>query len=176
MIRKNVISGSVCLAFGLFVYWLTGGVPAQASMDMLGGRFFPRVVTVLFILSSIGLIVTGLMGMEISGGQVGGKKAQAAEEPEAAPEPEPVSEPQVLGMPAGTARLLGYVITMAIYTLILPLVGYIVASVLAFSGLIYTTGERRPLHVVLGSIVITALLYLLFAVIFSMNVPEPSLF
>lgn len=175
MIRRNVISGSVCLVFGLFVYWLTGGVPAQASMDMLGGRFFPRVVTVLFIFSSLGLIVTGLMGIEISGGQVGGKKGQVAEVPEPV-EPTTEPEPPVFGIPAGTVRLLGYVITMAIYTLILPLVGYIVASVLAFSGLIFTTGERRPLHILLGAVAITALLYILFAVIFSMNVPEASLF
>jgi hypothetical protein len=175
MIRRNVISGSVCLAFGLFVYWLTGQVPAQASLDMLGGRFFPRVVTVLFILSSLGLIATGLMGIEISGGQVGGKKGQAAELPEPA-EPATEPEPLVFGIPAGTARLLGYVVGMATYTVILPLVGYIVASLLAFSGLIFTTGERRPLHIVSGSVAITALLYILFAVIFSMNVPEASLF
>jgi hypothetical protein len=139
---------------------------------MLGGRFFPRMVAVLFILSSIGLIVTALMGIEIAGGQVGGKKGAAAEEP---PAVETLETP-VRGIPAGTLRLLSYVSIMAVYTLVLPLIGYILASILAFAGLIITAGERRPVHVALGAIGITLLLYFLFAVVFSMNVPEASLF
>jgi hypothetical protein len=172
MILKNVISGGICLAFGLFAYWLTGGVPATASLDMLGGRFFPRMITILLILSSIGLIVTGFMGIEIAGGQVGGKKGRAEEVPAEAK----ITEAPVAGFPAGTARLISYVSIMTVYILILPLVGYITASFLAFTGLIMTAGERRPLHVLLGSAGITMLLYVLFAVIFSMNVPEASLF
>lgn len=175
MILKNVVSGGVCLAFGLFVYWLTSSVSATASLDMLGGRFFPRLVTILFILSSIALIVTGFMGIEIAGGQVGGKKSMAEEAPVEA-EAEEASEEPVHGIPAGTVRLISYIAIMAAYTLVLPLIGYIPASFLAFSGLIVTAGERRPLHVVLGSLAITLLLYFLFAVVFSMNVPEASLF
>ncbi len=174
MILKNVISGGVCLAFGLFVYWLSGGVSSTASLDMLGGRFFPRMVALLFILSSIALIVTALMGIEIAGGQVGGKKSRVIEEPSGA-ETE-TSEAPIRGIPAGTLRLLSYVSIMAVYTLVLPLIGYIPASILAFSGLIVTAGERRPVHVVLGAIGIALLLYFLFAVVFSMNVPEASLF
>jgi hypothetical protein len=135
------------------------------------------MVAVLFILSSIGLIVTALKGIEIAGGQVGGKKGKAAEAPsEAEAETFDVAETPIRGIPAGILRLLSYVSIMAVYTLVLPLIGYIPASFLAFSGLILTAGERRPVHVVLGAIGITLLLYFLFAVVFSMNVPEASLF
>jgi len=177
MILKNMISGGVCLVFGLFVYWLSGGISPTASLDMLGGRFFPRMVAILFILSSIGLIVTALMGIEIAGGQVGGKKGSAEEGPSGAEaETFEATETPIRGIPVGTLRLLSYVSIMAVYTLVLPLIGYIPASILAFSGLIVTAGERRLVHVVLGAIGITLLLYFLFAVVFSMNVPEASLF
>jgi amino acid transporter len=42
--------------------------------------------------------------------------------------------------------------------------------------MIWIAGERRIFRVVVASILITAMLYVLFAVVFGMNVPEASLF
>lgn len=178
MNRVNVLSGIVCLAFGLLLAALASQVPNFTMTDQLGGRFFPMLVATGIIVCSVGLIVTGLMNVEIAGGQVGGKRASAPDEEsmEEVSKEVAVEEPPMLGMPAPLARLFGFIASMAIYTLILNVVGYIVASLIVFTAMIVIAGERRPLPVALGAISITVILYTLFAVIFGMNVPESSLF
>ncbi len=178
MNRANVFSGIFCLAFGLLLAGLASQVPNFTMTDQLGGRFFPMLVAIGIIICSVGLIITGLMNIEIAGGQVGGKNADAPEdeEPEDTPEEVVINEPQIFGMPAPRARLFGFIASMAVYTLILNLVGYIVASLIVFTAMIVIAGERRPIPVIAGSVFITAILYALFAVIFGMNVPEASLF
>lgn len=171
MIKSNVISGAVCFLFGAFVFWLSFSVPPVTLTDTLGGRFFPQIVSGLFMLASAGLVITGAMGIEISGGTVSGEDQAAAS---AAPEAAPKADQPRVG--PGEKRLLAFVVTMLVYTLVLPLIGYIAASLITFAVMIAIVGERRPLHVGAGAIVITAILYLLFAVIFNMNVPVASLF
>ena len=171
MIKSNVISGVVCFLFGAFVFWLSYSVPPVTLTDTLGGRFFPQIVAGLFMLASAGLAITGAMGIEISGGTVSGEsEAAKAAAPDRAPDPvQPRFGP-------GEKRLVAFVVTMLVYTLVLPLIGYIPASLITFAVMIMIVGERRPLRVAAGAIIITAMLYLLFAVVFSMNVPEASLF
>lgn len=171
MIKSNVISGIVCFLFGAFVFWLSFSVPPVTLTDTLGGRFFPQIVAGLFMLASAGLVITGAMGIEIAGGTVSGEQATTRA---AAPDPAPkVAQPR---FGPGEKRLLAFVLTMLVYTLVLPLIGYIAASLITFALMIVIVGERRPLHVAVGTISITAILYLLFAVVFNMNVPEASLF
>lgn len=177
MNRTNVLSGIVCFAIGAFVFWLSADVPSFTATDELGGRFFPRLISILFMLASLGLIITGWMNIEIQGGQVGGGKGKSV--PKAEGERVPDDEPSGMaigGMRPGTLRLFGFIAVMAVYTMILPLIGYIPASLVVFATLIMIAGECRPLRVLLGTIGITAVLYLLFAVIFGMNVPTASLF
>ena len=177
MILNNVVSGIICLALGALLWWISGDVPSFTATDELGGRFFPRLVAAMIIISSAGLIITGLMGIEISGGQVGGKKSAVAKTSVASEEhEEPQETAQLMGIPIGTVRLLAFVLIMLIYTFILELVGYIPASLLTFAIMIWIAGEQRITRVLLGSVVITALLYILFSVVFGMNVPEASMF
>jgi len=169
MIKSNVISGAVCFAFGAFAFWLAQSVPPITLTDSLGGRFFPQIISVLFMLASAGLVITGLMGIEISGGTMRQSGPDEAETVAA-----PSAEAPRFG--PGEYRLAGFLATMLAYTLVLPLLGYIVSSVLTFAALIAIAGERRPLRVMGGAATITAMLYVLFAVVFNMNVPEASLF
>lgn len=175
MIKSNVISGVVCFLFGAFAFWLAQGVPPVTLTDTLGGRFFPQIVAVLFMIASAGLVVTGLRGIEISGGTVAGASDDGdGTAPKGAAQADTPAAPAPFG--PGEKRLLAFVLTMFVYTLVLPLVGYILASLATFAVMIFIVGERRPLRVCLGAAIITAMLYLLFAVVFNMNVPEASLF
>lgn len=177
MILRNVISGSLCLAFGIYYWWIAGDVPNFTATDELGGRFFPRMIAAMIIVASIGLILTALMGVEIAGGQVGGKKGAAKQVPVAKEEHvEEVETAKFLGVSVGTVRLLAFAGVMLIYTNILDLIGYIPASLLAFACMVWIAGEHRIVRVVVASVVITAMLYVLFAVIFGMSVPQASLF
>ena len=172
----NVIAGIIWFAFGAFVWWLAGDVPAFTATDNLGGRFFPRMISAAMMLASLGLVVTGLVGIEIAGGTSKGKGA--APSPSAEAEEPWEDGPTYLGgrVGRGELRLLGFVLVLTAYTIALPLLGYIVSSALCFAALIFIAGERRPLGVLLGAAGITALLYLLFAVVFGMNVPTAALF
>jgi len=177
MIVRNIFSGLLCLAFGIYFWWIAGDVPSFTATDELGGRFFPRMIAGMIMVASLGLIITAMMGIEISGGQVGGKKASAEQVSVASDEHQEAFETvRFLGMPVGTARLIAFAAVMLIYTSILELIGYIPASLVAFACMIWIAGERRIFRVVVASILITAMLYVLFAVVFGMNVPEASLF
>jgi putative tricarboxylic transport membrane protein len=167
--RTNVVAGIVCFAFAAFVYWIAGGIPAVTATDNLGGRFFPRMISVGLMIASLGLIVTGLLGMEISGGTARGGKPPADE---AAPEP----RDQGARFGPGEVRLVAFVAVLIAYTLALPNLGYVASSLIAFAAMIAIIGERRPLQVILGSVGITALLYFVFAIVFAMNLPRGSLF
>ncbi|TVR43356.1 MAG: tripartite tricarboxylate transporter TctB family protein [Rhodobacteraceae bacterium] len=180
MIRSNVIAGVICLAFAIFVYWLAGGVPAMTATDNLGGRFFPRLIAVAMMIASIGLIVTGWIGIEISGGTAKGGAVKSADTetapPESGPEFAETGQRYLGRFGPGELRLGGFVVVMAAYTMILPVIGYIPSSIVAFAALIAIAGERRPLRVALGAVGITALLFVLFAIVFQMSLPGPNLF
>jgi hypothetical protein len=178
MNRANVFSGIVCLLIGVTVFWLSGTIPDFTATDNLGGRFMPRLLSILMIVFSLALIVTGFLNIEVQGGQV---RAKPGEQPDAAEEEDPLKEeepePKVfLNFTHGDVRVALFILIVAVYTWILPLLGYIVSSVLVFTALIVTSGERRPVRVVLGATVITTLLYVLFAVMFNINLPTASLF
>lgn len=177
MNKSNVIAGLVCLAFGAYVLWLAQGVPATTMTDTVGGRFFPQTISILLILASIGLIVTGWLNIEISGGTAPKLDVDAA--PAADPEPASAAAAEAAREPRfgpNELRLLGFVGVMLIYTVLLPLIGYIIASIITFAALVAIAGERRPVRVIAASLGITAALYLIFAVLLGMNVPEASLF
>jgi len=178
MNRANVIAGVICFALAVFVYWIAGSVPAFTATDNLGGRFFPRLISVMLMIASAGLIITGLLNMEISGGSApsaakSGSEVEAERLRGAAAELKSHRRPR---FGPGEWRLAGFIAVMAVYTIILPLLGYIVSSVLTFAALIFIAGEHRPIHVGIGAVAITGMLYVLFAVIFNMNVPTASLF
>jgi hypothetical protein len=181
MNKTNVIAGFVCLTFGACAFWLSQSVPATTLTDSIGGRFFPQTISVLFMLASLGLIVTGWLNIEISGGTAPkvARKTGPAAQPVAGPDPGIPAPPPDFKEPrfgAGELRLLGYLVVMAIYTVLMPLLGYLVSSVLTFAALVAIAGERRPLRVVVAALGITGALYVIFAIVLRMNVPPASLF
>ena len=166
MIRANVLAGLFCLGFGIWVWYVAGDVPAMTATDNLGGRFFPRLISGAMIVASIGLVVTGLFGVEVSAGTARGPARSTPDEQRRGP---------AVSFGPGEVRLVLFVVTMAAYVLLLPLLGYLLASVLCFAVMLVLAGESRPLRVAIAAPGITALLYVLFAILFGMNVPEGTL-
>jgi hypothetical protein len=179
MNRTNVAAGLVCVLFGAVVYWLAQGVPDFTATDELGGRFLPQLVSILMMLTGLALMVTGWLNIEIQGGQVrrGAVTAPGDVGPSDASPPEPEEERDAgfFGLAPGELRIIGFIAVLLAYTLALPLIGYLAASIVAFAALILIAGERRPLRIVLGALGIAFLLYGLFGVVFQVHLPTAAL-
>lgn len=112
-LTQNVVSGIVCLALSIAMLALTRGLP-QSSFVPVGPDFYPRIVLVIMAVLSVLLIVADLWPQ--------GEKGAAAP---AAPAPEKRNY-QLVGVTY--AVFTGYVI-------LLPLVGYRIATFLFVAAL-----------------------------------------
>ena len=64
----------------------------------------------------------------------------------------------------------GLLLSLA-YMFTLPKLGFVAANIPLFGGLMYLYGERRPLWIGLGSIIISVIVYLVFRKIFQIILP-----
>ena len=112
-LTQNVVSGIVCLALSIAMLALTRGLP-QSSFVPVGPDFYPRIVLVIMAVLSVLLIVADLWPQR--------EKGAAAP---AAPAPEKRNY-QLVGVTY--AVFTGYVI-------LLPLVGYRIATFLFVAAL-----------------------------------------
>ncbi|HJO86588.1 MAG TPA: tripartite tricarboxylate transporter TctB family protein, partial [Rhodospirillales bacterium] len=58
------------------------------------------------------------------------------------------------------------------YFVALPLLGFVVANIMFFAGLMYLYGERRPLWIAAGSILISLIVFFLFREVFQILLPS----
>lgn len=192
---KNVIAGLVCLAFAGYAYWLTGSVAEGIALDPLGGRFLPRALAVALGLFSVALTITGALGVRVAGGQAAAPKATVPappppESPEGAipegatPEgatpagatPEAAVDDEVGAPGDSPATVVAYVAVMGLYVWLLPFTGFLLTSLVAFTGFIALLGERNIGKALLVAAVITGGLYGLFGMVFNIRLPAGSLF
>lgn len=176
MNRSNFWAGLVCLAFAIYVYWLSGSIPTGVALDPLGGAFLPRALAVALGLFGAALAVTGFLGIQVKGGQ----------ETIAKPEPAQVA-PTEEGMEAspeaidgdgrgGALTVVAYAVAMGVYVWLLPVTGFLLTSFVMFTLFIYLLGQRSVPRALFASAVITAGLYLLFGVLFDVRLPPGSIF
>ena len=145
MVRRNVLAGVVLLAIGLGYGVLTAGLPDRSLPGTPGPAFLPWLITAGWLALSTALLVQGLLG--------GGKKSDVIE----------------YRIPAQSwLALVGF----AAYLLLLPTLGFIVASILFFAGLTWLYGERNKLLIALTAIIIPIVLFYLFAAGFQVLLPQ----
>jgi putative tricarboxylic transport membrane protein len=112
-LTQNVVAGLICLALSLFLLVLTRGLP-QSTFVPVGPDFYPRIVLIIMAVLSALLIVLEL-------------RPQAKKEADA-----PAAQPPE----KRNYRLVG--VTYAVFTgyvVLLPLVGYRVATLLFVAAL-----------------------------------------
>ena len=134
MRRRNITAALVLLAIGAGYGLLTSQLPTRSLPDTPGPPFFPWInTTVILVLSAI-LLAQGLMAPGRSAPLQSGRRLRAA----------------------------GALGAFLIYLIVLPGLGFILATIPFFAALMVLFGEARPLRVSTGSILSTAFLYLLF--------------
>ena len=142
---KNVIAALALLALASWYGVLTADLPERTIPNTPGPSFFPWIITVSLAVLSAALLVRGARSARRGEALVqGGKPARLAL--------------------AGLAWF-------ALYLAVLPSVGFPLASVPFFAGLMWLYGERRPLWIAAASLALPVILYLVFRDMFQILLP-----
>jgi len=146
MRTKNIAAGVGFLFFGALYAFLTSQLPRRLG-NVPGPSFFPWVLTWCFLGLSAILLVQGLLV-------------------EAWHAPKPERETSV------ARRTVAGLLFLAVYLALLPFLGFLLTTPMAFAALMWAAGENRPLYIAGWSMGMTALLYLMFHYLF--QVPFPA--
>lgn len=157
--KSNLYSAVVFVVFGAFVYIGSFWIPATSS-DVLGSRFFPRVVAVIIILLGMIQVVSSMRLIKL-------------QQPEqAAPQAGGVNRPLLL---TGAALFVYYVLVLQI--------GFVITSVLylLFQGSVLMDKEslgnkRQLLILILVSVILPIAINAIFWNVFQIALPKGKLF
>ena len=145
MARRDLAAACLLLVVTAGFGYLTLRLPDRGLPNTPGPAFFPTVITLALAVLSLALLVRSLSAVAVD---------QA-------------------GLPESIA-LRGWLVLGAfvVYLLAMPTLGFLTASVPFFAVLTWSYGERRPIVVVLTSVVVPAALLLVFRSGFQIFLPR----
>ena len=146
MARRNITAAIVLLAICAWYAWLAAGLPERHVPNTPGPSFFPYVIVSLVAVLALSLLINGLMGV---------RNARL----------EAVSD----GIGTLGAVMLGVFLC---YLAVLPVIGFVLASILFFAVLMVLYGSRRPVVIGLASVLIPLGLFVLFRYGFQIVLPR----
>ena len=144
MRRKNIIAGVVLIFISLWYGYLTSELPVRTLPNTPDPSFFPWINTIILLVLSVSLLIQGLFFTE-----QGERKV----------------DPFAARLVAASLSL------FFIYLLILPSLGFVVASIPFFAGMMVLFEERRPVWVASSSVAVTVLLFSAFRYGFGVLLP-----
>lgn len=172
-LRDSYLSGEAVWALLLILVGSIGlntglGMDIRQAHDPLGGRFFPVMNSLLLILAAGAVLLSPLARLAV------GQQPKMGEEPGLAPDvagaPDPEDEPR--GMLEKPLVRVGFMAAIAIgYVTLMDLVGYIPATILGMVGVLYLLGTRRPRSLLIGPVLTTILVYLIFTNLLFIRLP-----
>ena len=151
--KKEIFLSIVFMVISMTIYILTYQFPQQTVA--LSPKVFPRFVSICLFILSVTLLIQGIAGVKKDSEQ---KKVELT-----------LNKIFII-------RLLLMIILAFFYTRILPLAGYLVATPPFLAGAMLLFNEKRWFRVMAVSIITTALLYILFRIVFKVFLPRFSLF
>ncbi|MEW6672288.1 MAG: tripartite tricarboxylate transporter TctB family protein [Thermodesulfobacteriota bacterium] len=160
MKKSDGIIGVILLGVAFFYYYSTRDLPPPSVTEKLGASFFPILLTITLAVLSILLLISSLRARNSSDGKAaiaGGDRLE--EDAFAAGE---ISYPFLFG----TMGL------SVLYVALLNAIGYIVSTPLFILAMVRLLGLKQWSKGIAISIVLTAVLYLLFGK--ALGVPLPA--
>lgn len=145
MPMKNVIVSIVMFLVGVGFAYLSSELPDRGMRNIPGPAFFPGLVAVFIIILSLSLLVKGVRGLREKRAHFG-----------------PLSIPH---------KPLFIVFWFLIMLAVLPYAGFLAAGIPFFAGLMILCEKKKPVHILVGSVVIPVFLYFLFREGFSILLP-----
>ena len=146
MRRRNSISAIFLLALTIGYGVMTANLPTRAIEESTQPSFFPWVVTVCLFILSVFLLIQGLLPLGSS------------------------QTPSPLNVMRW--KIFSGLIALAVYLTTLPQLGFIVANILLFAILMLLYGERRPVPLLSGSILVPIAIFLIFRDLFQIRLPS----
>jgi len=151
--KKDIFLSIIFIVISITIYILTYQFPQQTVA--LSPKVFPRFVSTCLFILSITLLIQGIAGVKKNSEQ---KKVQP------------------MFYKVFILRLLLMILLAFFYTRILPLIGYVLATPPFVAGAMLLFNEKRGIWIIAVSIITTALLYILFRIVFKIPLPRFSLF
>ena len=149
MARRNIIAGAVLLAVSIGYGVLTAGLPDRSLPDTPGPAFLPTLIALGLVVLSAALLIHGVLEERRGSGGAAG-----------------------YGVPArGWIALAGFVV----YVGLLPSLGFVLASLFFFAGLMWLYGERNKILIALTSVLVPVVLFYLFTAGFQILLPRGPL-
>jgi len=152
--KKNIIAALILIGFGLFYGYQNTLIPTRTLPNSPDPSFFPWILTAILLFLSCGLLVQG-----IKAGQRNTGHKQVS--------------PDKMGSLARPAASLGIFV---LYLVVLPWLGFLIASIPFFAGMVMLFGERRKMWWIPFSIGVPLFLFLLFQYLFQIPLPRSELF
>ncbi|MAI11837.1 MAG: hypothetical protein CBD27_07465 [Rhodospirillaceae bacterium TMED167] len=146
MRKRNTISGIFLLALTIGYGVMTANLPTRAIEDSTQPSFFPWVVTVCLLILSLLLLLQGVLPIA---------SIQA---------PAPINVKKW--------KIFSALISVIVYLVALPQLGFVVANIVLFGALMLLYGERRPVPLISGSILVPIAIFLIFRDLFQIRLPS----
>ncbi len=151
--KKEIFLSIVFIVISITIYILTYQFPHQTVA--LSPKVYPRFISACLLILSVVLLIQGVTGVKKNSEQ---KKTKLI-----------LNKIFIL-------RLLLMILLAFFYTRILSLTGYIIATPPFVAGAMLLFNEKRWIWIIAVSIITTALLYVLFRMIFRIPLPRFDLF
>lgn len=151
--KKEILLSIFFMIISMTVYVLTYQFPKQTVA--LSPKVFPQFVSACLFILSLVLLIQGITGVKKESEQ---KKVKLA-----------LNNIFLL-------KMLTMIILAFFYIRALPLTGYKIATPLFLASSMLLFNEKRWFMIVIVSIVATALLYILFRIVFKIPLPRFNLF
>lgn len=146
MRRRNLIAAAVLIALSIAYGILTSQLPVRSLPNTPGPHFFPWINTAILVVLSLSLLASGVFGRDEAVPRTTSREARL--------------------------RALALIGVIAGYLLILPGLGFVLATIPFFALMMMLFGERRPLPVAAGAIGITVTLFVVFRHGFGVFLPR----
>jgi len=151
--KKEILLSIIFMIISMTIYILTYQFPQQTVA--LSPAVFPRFVSTCLFIISLTLLIQGIAGIKKDSKQ---KKVKFT-----------LNKVFII-------RLLLMTFLAFFYTRILTIVGYVVATPPFVAGTMLLFNEKRGIWIIAVSIITTALLYILFRIVFKIPLPRFNLF
>ena len=152
MRAKNIAGSLALIAFGIAYGFLTTGIPERTLPNTPGPPFFPRILTVCLLTLSVAWLIQSVRG-------------KSDEIP-----------PGEMAATGGRGRRGAGLLAFLLYLMVLPYLGFPLSTPPLFAVLMWVFGERRPVAICAYSLAVPLFFYVLFKLLFRIQLPASPLF